>query len=97
MEARFFGTAVAKLDAEDGIGAVFGRCVVAGSELYQRVVHDLIAGREIEALPQDLSSGKEYRVTMRGWLAELHVARLIRRGLIRDHVGHQSSKQHWRE
>jgi methionyl-tRNA formyltransferase len=84
-----FGTAAARLEAEDGVGAVFGRCVVAGGDLYKRVVHDLITAREIKAIPQDLSAGKEYRVAMRGPLAELRVAGLIRRGLIRDHLNNQ--------
>jgi methionyl-tRNA formyltransferase len=85
-------TASAKLEAEDGIGAVFGRCVVVGSASYRRVVYDLTTTREIKAIPQDLSTGREYRVAMRGWRAELHVARLIRRGLIRAHVSYQSSR-----
>ena len=87
-----FGTATARLGAEDGIGAVFGRCVVAGSALYKRVVDNLITTREINSFPQDLSAGKEYKVAMRGWRAEFKVARLIRHGLIRDHVNHQSSQ-----
>jgi methionyl-tRNA formyltransferase len=84
-----FGTAMVKLELEDGLGAVFGRCVVAGSALYKRVVDDLITGREIKPVPQDLSVGREYKVAKRGWLAEFNVARAIRRGLIRDHVSIQ--------
>lgn len=81
-----FGTARAKLEAEDGIGAVFGRCVVAGSALYKRVVDDLIASREIKSLAQDLTMGREYKVTMRGWRAEARVAKLIWSGLLRKYV-----------
>ena len=87
-----YGTATAKLVAEDSIGAVFGRCVVAGSALYKRVVDNLISTREINSFSQDLSAGKEYKVAMRGWRAEFKVARLIRHGLIRDHVNHQSNQ-----
>jgi methionyl-tRNA formyltransferase len=79
-----FGTAAAKLEPGDHLGAVFGRCVIAGAALYKRVVNDLSAGRDILATPQDLSIGREYKVAMRGWAAELRVASLIRRGLIRD-------------
>jgi methionyl-tRNA formyltransferase len=79
-----FGTATATLEADDRLGAVFGRCVIAGTALYKRVADDLINGRNIEATPQDLSTGREYRVAMRGWAAELRVATSIRRGLIRE-------------
>jgi folate-dependent phosphoribosylglycinamide formyltransferase PurN len=80
-----FGTVKATLEAEDSVGAVFGRCIVAGSALYKSVVHDLITAREIVAIPQDISAGREYRVAMRGWLAEFRVLWLIRRGLIRKY------------
>jgi methionyl-tRNA formyltransferase len=79
-----FGTAAARLEPDDRLGAVFGRCVIAGAALYKRVVDDLRNVREIHATPQDLSIGQEYKVAIRGWAAELRVASLIRRGLIRD-------------
>jgi hypothetical protein len=84
MAGQFFGTATATLEADDRLGAVFGRCVIAGTALYKRVADDLINGCNIEAMPQDLSTGREYRVAMRGWATELRVASLIRRGLIRE-------------
>ena len=87
-----FAIATVQLEANDGLGAVFGRCVIAGSELYKRVVDELITSHEIKASPQDLSIGREYKVAMRDWLAEFRVARLIRRGLIRDYVSHRSSQ-----
>ena len=80
-----FGTATASLTADDGLGAVFGRCVVVGAALYKQVVQDIIIGRATNGTTQDLSAGREYRVAMRGWIAELRVAWLIYRGLIRDH------------
>jgi len=82
-----FGTTAARLEANDGLGAVFGRCVAAGSVLYKRVVEDLISGREVKTIRQDLGSGKEYKVAMRNLQAELYVDFLIRRGLIRNFVG----------
>lgn len=63
-----FGTASAKLEADDGLGAVFGRCVVTGSALYRRVVHDLITGREITPIPQN-SIGRKGIQSCRAWLA----------------------------
>ncbi len=87
-----FAIATVQLEANDRLGAVFGRCVIAGSELYKRVVDELITSHEIKASPQDLSIGREYKVAMRDWLAEFRVARLIRRGLIRDYVSHRSSQ-----
>ena len=61
---RIFGITTAKLEADDRLGTVFGRCVVAG--------------RKVDAVSQDLSAGKEYKVAMHGWRAELCVDTLIR-------------------
>ena len=72
-----YRTGSAILEPDDGIGAVFGRCVVTGSALYKAVVQDLVSHRDVKAIPQDLSAGREYRVAMRGWLAELRVMRSI--------------------
>jgi hypothetical protein len=77
---EIFGTVTATLEAADGIGAVLGRCVVAGSELYKRVVQDLLTVGDLKPIPQDLSTGREYRIAMRGWWAEFRVAGLVRRG-----------------
>ena len=81
-----FGTVEAKLEADDRVGAVFGRCVVVGSKLYKEVVDNFAVSSVIKPAPQDLSTGKEYRVSMRGWLAESRVAWLIGRGLIRNNA-----------
>jgi folate-dependent phosphoribosylglycinamide formyltransferase PurN len=81
-----YKTEAAMLEAEDGIGAVFGRCVVTGSRLYKAVVQDLVSVRELKTIPQDLSAGREYKVAMRGWGAEVRVMRLINHGLVRDYV-----------
>ena len=87
-----FGTTTASLDTNDGLGGVFGRCVIEGSALYKRIVGELIDGREINTAPQDLATGREYKAAMRGWRAELRVARLIANGVIRDYARSQSSK-----
>lgn len=81
-----YGTEAAMLEPNDGLGAVFGRCVVTGSKLYRTVVHDLVSMREVKTLPQDLSDGAEYKSSMRGWLAEIRVMRSINRGSIRDYA-----------
>jgi methionyl-tRNA formyltransferase len=86
-----YRTESAILEPEDEIGAVFGRCVIIGSALYKAVVQDLASLREVKAIPQDLSAGREYRVAMRGWLAEMRVMRSISRGLIRDYVRNDQS------
>ena len=87
-----YGTVRATLESQDRLGAVFGRCVVAGSALYKRVTDDFANGRDVKTMPQDLSSGKEYKVAMRGWRAELRVARLLRQGIVRDFSKAQSKK-----
>ena len=87
-----YRTESAILEPEDEIGAVFGRCVIKGSALYKAVVQDLASLREVKAIPQDLSAGREYRVAMRGWLAEMRVMRSISRGLIRDYVRNDQSR-----
>lgn len=86
-----YSTESAILEPNDKIGAVFGRCVVIGSALYKAVVQDLASLREVKPSPQDLSAGREYRVVMRGWLAEMRVMRSISRGLIRDYVRNDQS------
>jgi methionyl-tRNA formyltransferase len=80
------GTASAELQPQDRLGGIFGRCVIAGSALYKRVIQDLLIGQELRTIPQDLSVGRQYKVAMRGWRAELRVAWALRRGLIGDHL-----------
>lgn len=79
-----FGVRRARLEAEDGLGAAFARCVVAGAELFAETV-DAIASGTAESMPQDLSRGTEYRAAMRDWRAELRAMRNIRAGVVRDH------------
>lgn len=80
-----YGTSRALLERDDGIGAVFGRCVVAGADLYARILRQVLNGGAI-ACPQDLTVGHEYRAAMRTWRAELRVKRMLAGGLIRDYV-----------
>jgi len=81
-----YRTEAAMLEPDDGVGAVFGRCIVTGSRLYRTVVQDLVSMQEVKTLPQDLSDGREYKSEMRGWFAEIRVMRSINRGSIRDYV-----------
>ena len=87
-----YSIAPATMQAQDGLGAVFGRCVVIGSSIYKTAVQDLISERGTKAVPQNLRDGKEYKAVMRGWIAEFRVMLAIRRGLIRDYV--KGSRQH---
>jgi methionyl-tRNA formyltransferase len=81
-----YKTEAAILEPDDGLGAVFGRCVLTGSKLYKAVVQDLVSMQEVKTLPQELSEGREYKSAMRGWFAEIRVMRSINRGSIRDYV-----------
>jgi methionyl-tRNA formyltransferase len=78
-----FETARATLRPADGIGAIFGRSVIVGAEIYRSTADALLAGKPISCQPQNLKDGFEYKVKMRGWGAELRVALLLWRGLIR--------------
>lgn len=91
-----YRTEAAMLEPDDGLGAVFGRCVVTGSRLYRTVVQDLVSMQEVETLPQVLSDGREYKSAMRGWLAEIRVMRSINRGSIRDYVKQNRAKAYQR-
>lgn len=79
---RIFGTARARLEPDDGLFAIFARCVAVGADLYVRVLRDLERGA-LEGEPQDLSRGREYRASMRGPRAEWRVRRALARGAVR--------------
>ncbi len=82
---KVYATGRATLRADDGLHAVFGRCVEVGAELYVDVAKRLQNGA-LEGQVQDLSIGREYRAAMRGLREELAVRRMIRRGDIRRFV-----------
>lgn len=88
-----FGTRRASVEAGDGVGAVFARCVLAGAAMYAQVLRDVVAG-ESSPVPQDPAMGREFRAAMRGWRAERQVQRLLRDGLIRDYV-HDGQPAEW--
>lgn len=78
---KIFGTAKAQLFPNDDIFSIFARSVVAGTDLYVRIVQELIAGR-LNGVEQDLSLGKEYRALMRDVRAEQAVRKLIQERVI---------------
>lgn len=80
-----YATDRAQLKPDDGVGAVFARCVQVGAELYRKVVDDLDVG-VAAPVTQDLDAGVEYRAAMRTLVAEIAVMRAVRSGLIRRHV-----------
>lgn len=88
-----YATGRPRMEADDGVGAVFARCVATGAELYAGVVSGILAGTATSA-PQDLSEGTEFLAAMRDWRAELEVRRLLRGGLIRDYVA-AGQPEHW--
>lgn len=82
---RIFGTTRAQLFPDDDVFSVFARSVMAGADLYLRMVRELVAGRLI-GVEQNLSLGKEYRALMRDVRAERKVRRAIKEGIIRRYV-----------
>lgn len=80
-----FGIARAEVEADDGVGAVFARCVRAGAVAYARVLEDVVAGRG-RRVPQDPALGREFRAAMRTARAERRVHELLGAGLLRDYV-----------
>lgn len=77
-----YATRRARFRGDEGVGGVFARCVEAGAEAYAEAVTDLVAARAA-ATPQDLTSGREYRASMRGPVAELRAVLALRRGLLK--------------
>ena len=80
-----FGIERAAVGPEDGVGAVFARCVIAGAEAYARVLQDVVSGQG-RPVPQDPALGREFRAAMRTGQAERRVHRLLADGLLRDYV-----------
>ena len=82
---KIFGTVRAQLLADDDVFSVFARSVMAGANLYVKIVRELIAGR-LRGANQDLSMGTEYRASMRDVRAERKVRRSIQKGIIRRYL-----------
>jgi methionyl-tRNA formyltransferase len=86
---RVFAVGQAALQADDGLHAVFGRCVQKGADLYVDVIERLESGT-LEGKPQDLSIGREYRASSRGLREELRVRRMIKQGVVRRFVAERA-------
>jgi len=82
---KIYGTVQATLEEDDDLHSVFARAVLAGTDLYIRVVRQMING-EIQGVSQDFSLGNEYTSAMRTWWHEIIVKNKIKGGLIRQHV-----------
>ncbi len=87
-----FGTRAAVVEAGDGVGQVFGRCVAAGADLFSDVLEAVLDG-SASPNPQDLTTGREYRSADRDWRAELRVHLALRRGLLREVPGRRARVQ----
>ena len=72
----------ARPEPEDGLHAVFARCVVVGTDQFVEVIEDL-EREERPGTPQESGVGREFRASMRGLVAELRVRWALRRGLVR--------------
>lgn len=81
---RIYGRALARLEPDDLLHAVFARCVGAGTDLYIDVLSRLGEGDDVEPVAQDLTQGREYRAVDITLWAELQVRLAIRRGLVKD-------------
>ena len=83
---RILGVTQARLEPDDQLHEIFGRAVVAGNDLYLRVL-DRIDGPEYEAGAevQNLGLGVEYRAVMRDVRAERRVRLAIQQGAVRSY------------
>jgi methionyl-tRNA formyltransferase len=75
---RIFATRHAPPQCGDSLHHIFARAVVAGSDAYVEVIGKALAG-SIEGVPQDLSLGREYSGSARGFLSELRARRRLAR------------------
>jgi methionyl-tRNA formyltransferase len=77
-----FGVAAANWDSRDGLHDLFARALIRGADLYVDTVQRYLRDGELQGLPQDLSSGTEYRGYMRTLGPELRARWALRRGLL---------------
>lgn len=80
-----FKTARATLEPSQNIYDLFAWSVVAGAEIYVEVVRECLAG-SLQGQPQELSIGREYRSAERTPARDRAARRLIRSGLVDEHV-----------
>jgi methionyl-tRNA formyltransferase len=94
---EIFATTGICLNEDDNIFTIFGKCVMAGADLYVRVVRRL-PENGLRGAVQDFSVGREYRAFMRGLTAEFKVRRSLAKGLVRQfvatHPGQQFGAEH---
>ena len=79
---EIYERAHAQIQPDDGLGAVFARCVEVGAELYITTIRQAMAGN-LTGLEQDLSSGREYRAVDMRFRYDLRVRWLFRSGKVR--------------
>jgi methionyl-tRNA formyltransferase len=79
---EIYERAPARIQPDDGLDAVFARCVEIGTELYITTIRQAIAG-SLTGLEQDLNSGREYRAVDMRFRYDLHVRWLFRSGKVR--------------
>lgn len=75
---RIFATCHAPPRMGDDLHRIFARAVRAGAEAYVGVIALALAG-SIEGVAQDLSQGREYTGTERGFVSEIHARRRLAR------------------
>lgn len=80
------------IEPNDGIHAIFARCVVVGTDQYVEVLKTL-ENKEFMPEPQNLAIGREFGVADRGLFAELRVRLAIRQGLIQHWCIEKQSRQ----
>jgi folate-dependent phosphoribosylglycinamide formyltransferase PurN len=79
---RIFATSRAEWKDDDGLHELFARAVATGADLYVHTLHDYLAAGDVAGEAQNLSSGREYRGSMRTLGAELRARRALRKGLL---------------
>jgi len=84
---KIFGRVSVSLKEDDNEAKLFCRCVIAGAELYEKIIAEKVwrycSLKKKEVI---LSVGREYRSTERTPWKDLSLRRKIRKGLVRDYV-----------
>jgi methionyl-tRNA formyltransferase len=82
---RIFGTTTIKLSEDDTMFSILGKCIIAGADLYGRIVKQFLESG-LEGSLQDSSVGREYKAFMRGLGAEFKVRRSLSKGVVKRFV-----------